>query len=484
MARRAERAGTISHVMSDRWYRALASRDARFDGVFFVGVTTTGIYCRPICTARLPGRPRCLFFNSRVEAEGAGFRACFRCRPELAPGHASVDAVPRLVDRAVRRIESGALNEASVDDLADELGVTGRHLRRTMVEVLGVSPVELAQSTRLAFAKRLIQDTSLPLTELALASGFQSVRRFNSAFRAQLGRAPSTVRKEKRAPSSEVQLRLDYRPPLSFETMLKFLEYRSILGTERVVEGAYHRTIRMDGKVGWVSVRSENERLIAFVSVSLVGSLMGLVAKLRALFDLDAKPTEIDSCLEKSPRLRERVKRQPGLRVPGAVDGFELGVRAVLGQQVSVKGAATLAARMVQRFGEKIENAPVGLTHVFPKAETIAEASLEDIAAIGMPRSRALTLKRLASEMASGLKLEPGVPLEPTLTRLMDVPGIGEWTAQYLAMRALSWPDAFPASDLGVLKGLGVRKASESLKIAEAFRPWRAYATLHLWSPQ
>ncbi len=467
--------------MSDTYYRALASRDPRFDGVFFVGVTTTGIYCRPVCTARLAGRDRCVFFPTRAKAEAEGFRACFRCRPELAPGNAPVDAVPRLVDRAVRRIEHGALNEASVDELAEQLGVTGRHLRRAMVEQLGVSPVELAQTARLAFAKRLLQDSGLPLADLAFAAGFQSVRRFNSAFRAHFGRSPSSLKRE-RPETGGLKLRLDYRPPLAWDALLAFLAFRSIPGVEVVADGAYHRTVGLDGKRGWVSVTRDGTRLTATVSTSLLGSLMPLVAKLRSLFDLDAHPAQVDAVLAKDPVLRPRVRRNPGLRVPGAFEGFETAVRAVLGQQISVKGATTLAGRLVQRFGVAVKGAPHGLTHVFPTAASIAKASVDDVAKIGMPGARANALIGLAAAMSRGLELQRGVPIEPTLEKLRELPGIGEWTAQYLAMRALSWPDAFPASDLGVLKALAAKNPKQSSQRAEAFRPWRAYATVHLWS--
>ncbi|MBL8954534.1 MAG: DNA-3-methyladenine glycosylase 2 family protein [Myxococcaceae bacterium] len=469
--------------MSDTWYRAMLARDRRFDGVFFVGVKTTGIYCRPVCTARTPGPSRCEFFTSRIDAEREGFRACFRCRPELAPGNAPVDAVPRLVDQAVCRIEQGALNEGSVETLAEALNVSGRHLRRAMTDQLGLSPVELAQHARLGFAKRLLQDSALPLAELAFAAGFQSVRRFNSAFRSHFGRSPSSLRRERPDATGDVKLRLDYRPPLAWEALLAFLAYRAIPGVESVEGGTYHRTVELDGRRGWVSVTREGERLVATVCASLLGSLMPLVAKLRGLFDLDAHPAEVDAVLKRHPALRSRVRRTPGLRVPGAFDAFETAVRAVLGQQISVKGATTIAGRVVQRFGKKLDGAPARLTHVFPTAKSLARATVDDVAGLGMPGARARSLIGLAAAIDGGLTLARGVPLEPTLEKLKALPGIGEWTAQYLAMRALSWPDAFPASDLGVLKALGVKDAKQSLLHAEAFRPWRAYATLHLWSP-
>jgi AraC family transcriptional regulator of adaptative response / DNA-3-methyladenine glycosylase II len=474
--------------VSETFYRALRSRDPRFDGVFFVGVTTTGIYCRPVCTARPARRDRCVFFSRAAEAEAEGFRACFVCRPELAPGNAPVDAVPRLVESAVRRIEQGALNDGSIEDLAGELGVTDRHLRRSMVDTLGVSPVELAQTARLAFAKRLLQDSSLKLSDIAFASGFQSVRRFNSAFRARFERPPTQVRRAllatADAPSSDVTLRLDYRPPLAWDALLGFLAFRAIPGVERVDDGVYHRTLTVNGKRGWVSVAPHPRRpaLVATVSAPLLGQLMPLVGKLRALFDLDAQPAAIDTHLGQHPSLERQVRATPGLRVPGSCDGFETAVRAVLGQQVTVRAATTLAGRLVERFGDALKTPHAGLTHVFPAPARLASATVDQVAKLGMPGARAEALIGLARAVDEGLVLKPGAPLEQTLEQLRALPGIGDWTAQYLAMRALSWPDAFPASDLGVLRALKAKNARESLKRSEPWRPWRSYAVLHLWN--
>jgi AraC family transcriptional regulator of adaptative response / DNA-3-methyladenine glycosylase II len=481
------RRGAISCPVSDTFYRALRARDPRFDGVFFVGVTTTGIYCRPVCTARPPRRDRCLFFQRPAEAEAQGFRACFICRPELAPGNAPVDAVPRLVESAVRRIEQGALNDGSVEDLAAELGVTDRHLRRAMVELLGVSPVELAQTTRLAFAKRLLHDSRLKLSDVAFASGFQSVRRFNSSFRARFDRPPTQVRKERLASlasSGDVTLRLDYRPPLAWDALLGFLAYRAIPGVESVLDGAYLRTVTLNGKRGWVRVVPHSARpaLVATVSTSLLGVLMPLVARLRALFDLDAQPQAIDAHLGAHRALKRAVRATPGLRVPGACDGFETAVRAVLGQQVTVRAATTLAGRVVERFGDTLSTPHDALTHLFPPAERLANATVDQVAKLGMPGARAEALIGLARAVSQGLTLRAGVPLEPTLAALRELKGIGDWTAQYLAMRALSWPDAFPASDLGVLRALDAKNAKESLERSHAWSPWRSYAVLHLWN--
>ncbi|MBK9001279.1 MAG: DNA-3-methyladenine glycosylase 2 family protein [Myxococcales bacterium] len=471
----------------DACYSALASRDCRLDGVFFVGVTTTGVYCRPVCPARTPGRSRCVFFESAAHAERAGFRACFRCRPELAPGSAPVDAVPQLVRAALRKIDAGALNEQSVEELARSLGVSERHLHRALVDALGLSPVELAQTQRLALAKRLLHDSSLGMTEIAFAAGFSSVRRFNSAFRGRFGKPPSALRSgpaSSAAGAGSVRLRLDYRPPLAFTSHLGFLAARALPGVEFVEGERYRRVVRIGDRTGWLSVERDPTRpaLSAEVSLSLADKLPAVVAGLRRLFDLDAKPEEIDRRLVRDPRLSRYVKRTPGRRVPGAFDGFETAVRAVLGQQVSVKGATTVAGRLVERFGPRVETPFPELRRVFPSSGVLTRARVSELAALGMPGARARALMELARAVEAGLDLSPGAALEPTLRALGELPGFGDWTTQYVAMRTLSWPDAFPATDLGVQKALGTKSKAAALAMAEAWRPWRAYATLHLWA--
>jgi len=470
-------------------YRAVSARDPRFDGVFFVAVTTTGIYCRPVCRARTPGRDRCLFFRTRAEAERAGYRACFRCRPELAPGQGPIDALPRLVERAVARVEAGELNERSVDDLASSLGVSGRHLRRALTAALGVGPIELAQSRRLALAKQLLQDTSLPLAELALASGFASVRRFNALFRARFGRPPSAVRREHGTAdgADALSLRLDHRPPYDWEALLAFLAPRAIPGVEEVADGAYRRTLRCGARAGWVAVRPDPGRpgLRAEISLSLAGSLMPVVAKLRALLDLDAHPAVIAEHLARDRALRPLVALRPGLRVPGAVDGFEAAARAVLGQQVTIGAATTLAGRLVRRFGAPVDTPFPSVRWLFPGAQALATASEDEVASLGMPGARARTVLALARAVARGdLHLEPAGDVERTVEQIRELPGVGDWTAQYVAMRALGWPDAFPAADLGVRSALGGVSAQRAQLVAERWRPWRAYAVMHLWSNQ
>ncbi|MBI2898530.1 MAG: DNA-3-methyladenine glycosylase 2 family protein [Deltaproteobacteria bacterium] len=471
----------------DACYRALRSRDGRFDGVFYVGVATTGVYCRPICPARTPARERCTFFGRAAEAERAGFRACFRCRPEIAPGLAIVDSVPRLVRAAVARIDAGALNERSIDALAGSLGVTSRHLRRSLEAELGVSPVELAQTRRLALAKQLLHDTALPLAQVAFAAGFGSVRRFNAAFLARFGRPPSVLRKSRVGEGDgALSIRLGYRAPLDSAALLAFLRARAIPGVE-VVDGAgLRRTVSLGRGTGVVSARFDDDRRVlrALVSPSLAPKLMEIAARLRALFDLDLCPDLVAEHLGKDRLLAERVAARPGLRVPGAFDGFETAVRAVLGQQVSVRAATTVCGRLVAAFGQRVETDEPRLTHAFPTAESLAQASSSRIQSLGLPAARARTVAALARAVARGrVDLAPGADPAAAIAALQEVPGIGPWTAHVVAMRALRWPDAFPAADLGVLRALGVRTAAAAERAAAPWSPWRAYAVLHLWTP-
>jgi AraC family transcriptional regulator of adaptative response / DNA-3-methyladenine glycosylase II len=462
--------------VTDAHYQALVARDPRFDGVFFVGVSTTGIYCRPICPARTPGRSRCTFYASAAAAESAGYRACFRCRPEVAPGHAPVDAVDTLVTAATQRIAEGALNDGSLDELAAELGVSARHVRRSIEARLGVSPVELAQSRRLALAKQLLQDTALPLTEIAFAAGFSSVRRFNAVFAERMGRSPSELRRAHGAGEQGVTLRLDVRPPYDWEHLLGFLRVRAIPGVESVAEGVYRRVVHLGGKTGTIEVRYTT-RLALTVSPELLPVLMPLVARVRRMFDLDARPDQIRAVLGSDRQLARLVAARPGLRVPGAIDPFEAAVRALLGQQVSVAAATTLAGRFAARLGQ-----PFGAGVRFPMPAEVVEAGVDRIAKLGMPGTRAAAIHALARAITSGaIRLDGARPLEQFVGELVELPGIGPWTAHYLAMRALHVPDAFPAADLGVQKALGMRGAKAAEARAEAWRPYRAYAVMHLW---
>lgn len=475
-------------LTDDARYAALAARDARFDGVFFVGVRTTGIYCRPICPARTPARPRCEFFATPVLAERAGFRACFRCRPELAPGNAPVDAVDALVAGATQRIAEGALNDGSLDELAAQLGVTARHLRRALEAKLGVSPVELAQSRRLALAKQLLQDTHLSLTEIAFAAGFGSVRRFNATFAAKMGSAPSRLRRThagERAAERGLALRLDYRPPYDWARLLGFLRERAIPGVEIVGETSYRRVVHLGGHVGDIEVSRARDReaLVLAVSPPLLPVLMPLVAHVRRMFDLDARPELIDGVLRRDRTLAPLVARRPGLRVPGAIDPFEASVRALLGQQVSVAAATTLAGRFAAQLGSPYAAARDGLVQRFPTAREVVAAGAERIGKLGLPRTRAAAIHTFAGEIARGaLQLDTARELDEFVAQLVELPGIGPWTAHYLAMRALHVPDAFPAADLGVQKALRRAGARAAEARAEAWRPYRAYAVMHLWT--
>jgi len=471
---------------ADACYRALTAKDARFDGLFFVGVTTTGIYCRPVCRAKTPSRARCEFYVSAAGAEHEGFRACFRCRPELAPGASRVDATSRIVARAVARIEQGALNEASLDDLARELDVTARHLRRAMHDELGVSPIDLAQTQRLALAKRLLHDTALSMTDVAMASGFASIRRFNAAFRARFGRAPSDLRRLAKIEERDtISLTLAYRAPLDWRALLGFLGPRATPGVERVDASSYARTARIGAHQGWLTVTPIADRaaLRAEVSLSLAPVLMPLVAKLRHLFDLDARPDTVSSHLSLDATLRKMVAKRPGLRVPGAFDGFEVAARAVLGQQVSVAAATTLAGRLAKTFGEPIATPDESLRVLFPTAARIARASDEELGSIGLTRARAKTLGTLARAIVSGeLRLEVRGDATRVIEDLVRLPGIGPWTANYVAMRALGAPDAFPDGDLVLRRVLGDLTNREAFARAEPWRPWRSYAAMHLWA--
>ncbi len=500
-------------IDDDVCYRALIARDARFDGVFFVGVKSTGIYCRPVCTAKTPGRDRCRFFASAALAEQAGFRPCLRCRPELAPGHAPVDNARTIARAAAARIEAGALsNGGSLEELAAGLGVGLRQLRRSMRRELGVSPVELAQTNRLLLAKRLIAETDLPMVQVAFAAGFESVRRFNALFRRHYRLTPSTMRRSSSNAGAAdcLRLTLAYRPPLDWAAMLRFLAARAIPGVECVTEDSYQRTVGIGEHRGWLRVSPVAKRnlLAVELSTALAPALPSILVRLRNLFDLDARPDVIAAHLALDPLLAPGVERQPGLRVPGAFDSFELGMRAVLGQQVSVRAASTLASRFAELFGEVIATPLTCLNRIAPTAKAIAggwlaglggqahfSASRLDVVprpadgkmsqtpgGLGLPNARTESLRSLASAVARReIDLDPGIDPVAVVARLVELPGIGPWTAEYIAMRALRWPDAFPAGDLGLMKATGLKSAKAIEKAAERWRPWRAYAAMHLW---
>lgn len=473
----------------DACYRALLARDPRFDGRFFTAVKTTGIFCRPICPARTPKPENCIFLPSAAAAHQMGFRPCLRCRPEVAPGLAVWRGSANTVNRALHLIAEGAMDEDGVDALADRLGVGARHLRRLFDQHVGASPVQVAQTHRLLFAKSLINETQLSMTDVALASGFGSVRRFNAAMQATYKRPPTELRRAFKAASPEaagVTLKLPFTPPYDWAAMTQFLSPRAIPGIEVVEPDCYRRSFRLDRAEGVVEVRpvADANHLLATIRTSDISGLATIVARLRRLFDLDADIAAIDAHLAADPLLAWRVAERPGLRVPGAWDGFELAVRAVLGQQVSVRAATTFAGRLAAAHGAPLATPdPRGPDRAFPTPEAVAEA---DLTAIGLTRARAATLNALGQAMAADRHLLRAYEtLEETTEKLTALPGIGPWTAQYVAMRALREPDAFPASDLGLMRAMevaGVRPSPTQLAAtAEAWRPWRAYAALRLW---
>jgi AraC family transcriptional regulator, regulatory protein of adaptative response / DNA-3-methyladenine glycosylase II len=468
-------------------YEALVARDTRFDGILYVGVTTTGVYCRPVCPARTPRRDRCRFFANAATAENAGFRPCLRCRPELAPGNAVIDSANRIASSVAQRIEAGALNEAGIDELAAEFGVSSRQLRRVVKSELGVTPTELAQTQRLLLAKHLLTDTALPAIEVAFASGFSSVRQFNALFRERYGLSPTALRRSQSSRTAEQALtvRLGFRPPMAWPLLLKFLADRAIPGVESVEANRYWRATQIGQSKGWINVeRAEGANALRVeVSLSLARYLPSLLARVKNLFDLDAHPQLIEARLVEDKRLREIVSRRPGLRLPGAFDGFEMAMRAVLGQQISVAAARTIAGRITEAFAEPVETPHPNLNRASVSAASLSQAGVADLTRCGLTGKRAECLIALARVIAEGeVKLEPGVDIEATIERLKQVPGIGDWTAQYIAMRALRWPDAFLHSDLGVRKALGETSSKRILEIAESWRPWRAYALMHLWN--
>ncbi len=468
----------------DTCYQALRARDARFDGQFFVGVTSTGIYCRPVCGARPVKRENCRFYPSAAAAEASGFRPCLRCRPELAPGHASVDASGRLAHAAASLIEDGALADDGLGGLAQRLGTTDRHLRRVFAAEFGVSPVAYAQTQRLLLAKRLLTDTALPVTEIAMAAGFGSLRRFNALFRERYRLQPRDLRKTPEAAArNELAFELAYRPPYAWEPQLAFLRTRCIEGVESATGKRYLRTAAIAREAtmhrGWIAVehRARRRTLHVTLSGSLARVVPEVLGRVKHLFDLACRPDEI------AHHLGDLAAKAPGLRVPGAFDGFETAVRAVLGQQITVAAARTLAGRIARTFGEEVETPYPGLTYTFPTPERLAAASDDELGSLGIIRSRQRAIRALAAVCAAGeLVLAPGADVERTLATLRALPGIGEWTAQYVAMRTLAWPDAFPHTDYAVMKALEEKSPRRVLDMAEPWRPWRAYAAVHLWN--
>jgi AraC family transcriptional regulator of adaptative response / DNA-3-methyladenine glycosylase II len=491
----------------DTAWKALASHDARYDGRLFVAVTSTRIYCRPICRVRTPKRENCRFFPNAATAEQAGFRPCLRCRPELAPGLSLMDSSHVLAQHAARMIEHAVRAGAAVrmPQVAARLGVTERHLRRVFAEAHGVSPMDYLTTQRLLQAKQLLTDTDLPVTEVALACGFESLRRFNAVFAEQvrlkpteLRRAGAAARDQERPASpkaSAMRVRLGYRPPYDIPSMIAFWEQRALAGVEQVEGRVIRRTWAAPAPAGasaaepargWIEIeflptRHEVE-LRASANLAVHGGQ--LLEATRHALDLDADPAHMAPVLAALARLHPRSAATAGLRLPGSFDGFETAARIVLGQQVTVAAARTLTRRIVERFGAKVSTPWAALDRCFPDARTIAGASPDSIGELGIVRQRVAALQALARAAVDGLPLHRGAPLAGTLAELRALPGVGDWTAELLALRVLGWPDAFPASDIGVLKALGfaqARDAPRAVTLAEDWRPWRSYAVIALW---
>ncbi len=473
----------------DVCYRALRTRDARFDGRFFTAVRSTGIYCRPICPARTPRRENCLFLPCAAAAEEAGFRPCLRCRPEASPGTPAWLGTSATVSRGLRLIGEGVLDRGSVGALAARLGIGERHLRRLFLRHLGAGPLAVARTRRVLFAKQLIDETRLPMAEVAYGAGFASIRRFNDAIRRSYGRSPSDLRRARPGGAeadSAIRLRLPFRPPYPWPQVLRYLAHRATPGVEAVDGQSYVRSLRIGAAVGTLRVELApgGGQLLARVQLPSATGLIQIAERLRRLFDLAADPSVIGEHLSRDPRLRPRVAALPGLRLPGAWDGFEVAVRAVLGQQVSVQGATTLAGRLAAERGEALpeEEAGSGVVRLFPTPESLAESRLRFL-----PRTRGAALVELARAVRDGeLVLDGAGDPGQILDRLRAIPGVGEWTAQVVAMRALQEPDAFPAGDLFLRKALGrdgdLASPAQVLAAAERWRPWRAYAALYLWN--
>ncbi len=468
--------------------QARLTRDARFDGLFYTAVTSTGIYCRPVCPAPSPRTKNIRYYDSAAAASAAGFRPCLRCRPEAAPGSPLHRAKSELVAGALRLIEQGALDGGSLPDLAERVGVGERHLRRVFAEELGASPLDVAATRRLLFAKQLLTETALPVARIAEASGYTSLRRFNAAFVATYGKPPRDFRRGRAAPDAvarELVLRLPYRAPYDFGHLLGFYGRRTIPGVETVDAHSYRRSVVVDGVPGWFEVAAMpgDDALALRVHHPSSSALGAIVARAKRMFDVDADPRALAAALRRDPLLKPLIRRWPGQRLPGAWDGFELAVRAVLGQQVSVAAARTFAARVATTYGTPYADGEArGIGLLFPTPERLVEAPLEQL---GIVRARASTIRGIARALLDGhIAFRAEQPLAAFERDLVALPGIGAWTAQYIAMRALAQPDAFPAADLILRRAAGQGRTLSTRELehlGEAWRPWRAYAVMLLW---
>ncbi|HEY0753881.1 MAG TPA: AlkA N-terminal domain-containing protein [Ktedonobacteraceae bacterium] len=479
------------HITADfnLCYRAICSRDARFDGLFFTAVTTTGIYCRPICPAPTPYAEHVYFYACAAAAEAAGYRACRRCHPEASPGSPEWNVRADLVARALRLIANGVVDTEGVAGLASRLAVSGRHLHRELVAEVGVGPLALARTRRAQAARLLIDQTDLSLTAIAFTAGFASLRQFNDTMQAAFGCAPSTFRR--RSPSEQqgegkLTLRLPYRPPLAVADLLSYLARRAIPGVEEVSKKQYRRTVAFPQSQGIIELEplERNSAILLHLQLTGLSDLNLMVQRCRQLFDLDASPSAIATILTSDPLLAPLVAARPGLRVPGTVDGFELAVRAIVGQQVSVAGARTLVSRLVNACGTPLEQPQGTLTHLFPPPHVVANA---DLRGLGLTNGRIKALQALAHAVVEEeLVLDRSAEREQTVARLQRLPGVGPWTAAYIAMRTLGDPDAFPTTDLGLRRAFAQHGVSTDLRSIESrvegWRPWRAYAAQHLWA--
>lgn len=475
----------------ERYYAASKSRDPRFDGRFFVAVLSTGIYCRPICPVRMPKRENIRFYASAAAAREDGFRPCLRCRPEASPGTPDWQGPSALVARGLHLIDQGLLDQAGIDELSSRLNVGRRQLRRLFVEHLGAPPIRVAQTRRLHFAKKLIDETRLPMTQVAFAAGFSSVRRFNDAIRATYARTPTDLRGRKQSSGSmagdALELSLTYRPPFDWAALERFIQARAVPGVERFEDSVYRRTVSIGGMDGIISVANQRQpgRLVLHIPLELSGQALLITERVRGLFDLRADPMSIRAHFQSDPLIGPLVRRNPGLRIPGAWSAFELGVRAILGQQISVKAATTFAARLASTFGKPLRQEDDDREALlFPTAISLAES---DLMRIGLPSARAQTIQRFARAAVDDPSLlETPTSLDHAIERLTAIRGIGPWTAQYIALRGLGEPDAFPAGDLGLRRGAangdGPLSESRLCELSERWRPWRAYAAVYLWS--
>lgn len=476
-------------------YSAFKRKNPNFDGRFFVGVSSTGIYCRPVCKARQPKPENCTFYKTAAEAEQAGFRPCLLCRPELAPGSAPIDARSSFAYRAARLMEENCANEENIEQIAARLGCSDRHLRRAFADEFNVSPIRYLQTCRLLLAKNLLTSTNLSVIDVAMAAGFGSLRRFNDLFQKRYKMAPTNLRRQTANPAaqkSSVTVALGYRPPYQWQAMLDFLMPRAIPGVETVKGGEYLRTAsfvtqsgrRLSGSL-IIANKPLNNTLSVTLDTALLPMLPQVLARVRCLFDLYCDPDAVYQTLKSMNEIKDGLCL-PGARLPGSFDIFEMAIRAVLGQQITVKAARTLAGRLAEKFGAPIQTETSALTHTFPRPEdfiALPGAIENHLGPLGITGIRARAILELAKvfknkDINFSFSAEP----EPEMKKLIQIPGIGPWTAQYIVMRAMSWPDVFLETDIGIKKALAPRAPKEMLALAENWRPWRSYAVINLWN--